>query len=215
MASKQVKERAAELRDTIRYHDERYYGDDAPEITDGDYDLLMRELRELEAANPELVTDDSPTQRPGAAQVPTPFSEVRHLQPMLSLDNAFSSEDLAAWEERLARIVTEDIAYVGEPKLDGLAISLLYEGGTLVRGATRGNGETGEDVTANVVTIGDLPQKLKGRKVPDVLEGGPKLTSHHETLDWLRGLGFPVNPQIERLGGGEAVHAFCTRMEEQ
>src|SRR6478735_3773396 len=162
MASKQVKERAAELRDTIRYHDERYYGDDAPEITDGDYDLLMRELRELEAANPELVTDDSPTQRPGAAQVPTPFSEVRHLQPMLSLDNAFSRDDLLAWGERLARIV-------GEPKLDGLAISLLYEDGRLVRGATRGNGQTGEDVTANVVTIDGLPQKLKGRKVPKVL----------------------------------------------
>ena len=129
MASKQVTERVAELRDTIRYHDERYYGQDAPEISDGDYDDLMRELRELEAEHPDLVTADSPTQRPGAATVPTPFSEVRHLQPMLSLDNAFCPEDLVAWEERLARIVTEDIAYVGEPKLDGLAISLLYEDG--------------------------------------------------------------------------------------
>src|SRR3954467_295812 len=137
--SKAVRERVTELRDTIRYHDERYFGEDAPEISDAEYDTLIRELRELEAEHPELVTDDSPTQRPGAAQVPTPFSEVRHLQPMLSLDNAFSSEDLVAWEERLARIVTEDIAYVGEPKLDGLAISLLYEDGKLVRGATRGN----------------------------------------------------------------------------
>src|SRR6476660_8132136 len=170
MVSKQVTERVAELRDAIRYHDERYFGQDAPEISDAEYDDLMRELRELEAEHPELVTADSPTQRPGAATVPTPFSEVRHLQPMLSLDNAFSSEDLAAWEERLARIVTEDIAYVGEPKLDGLAISLLYEGGTLVRGATRGNGETGEDVTANVVTIDGLPKQLKGRRVPKVLE---------------------------------------------
>src|SRR4029077_262807 len=101
---------------------------------------------------------------------PTPFSEVRHLQPMLSLDNAFSPEDLVAWEERLARIVTENITYVGEPKLDGLAISLLYEGGTLVRGATRGNGETGEDVTANVITIGDLPKKLEGKRIPERLE---------------------------------------------
>src|SRR3954466_4654202 len=101
--SKAVWERVAELRDTIRYHDERYFGEDAPEISDAEYDALMRELRELEAAHPDLVTDDSPTQRPGAAQVPTPFSEVRHRQPMLSLDNAFSRDDLLAWGERLAR----------------------------------------------------------------------------------------------------------------
>ena len=105
MASKAVTERIAELRDSIRHHDERYYGDDAPEITDAAYDDLLRELRDLEATNPELVTADSPTQKPGAAHVPTPFSEVRHLQPMLSLDNAFSRDDLLAWGERLARIV--------------------------------------------------------------------------------------------------------------
>src|SRR5260221_14741828 len=99
MASKQVTERAEELRDSIRYHDERYFGQDAPEISDADYDDLMRELRTLEAEHPDLVTPESPTQRPGAATVPTPFSEVRHLQPMLSLDNAFSPEDLVAWEE--------------------------------------------------------------------------------------------------------------------
>ncbi len=170
MASKAMTERVAELRDAIRYHDERYYGQDAPEITDAEYDDLMRELRDLEAEHPELRTDDSPTQRPGAATVPTPFSEVRHLQPMLSLDNAFSREDLVAWEERIGRLVTDPVSFVGEPKLDGLAISLLYERGRLVRGATRGNGETGEDVTANVLTIGDLPQKLRGRAHPEVLE---------------------------------------------
>src|SRR6476660_9142663 len=168
--SKAVRERVAELRDSIRYHDERYYGDDAPEISDADYDDLMRELRTLEAEHPDLVTPEAPTQRPGAATVPTPFSEVRHLQPMLSLDNAFSREDLVAWGERLARIVDDPITYVGEPKLDGLAISLLYEDGRLVRGATRGNGQTGEDVTANVVTIDGLPKQLKGRRVPKVLE---------------------------------------------
>ena len=170
MASKAMTERVAELRDAIRYHDERYYGQDAPEITDAEYDDLVRELRDLEAEHPELRTDDSPTQRPGAATVPTPFSEVRHLQPMLSLDNAFSREDLVAWEERIGRLVTDPVSFVGEPKLDGLAISLLYERGRLVRGATRGNGETGEDVTANVLTIGDLPQKLRGRAHPEVLE---------------------------------------------
>src|SRR3954465_310005 len=170
MASKQAKERAAELRDTIRYHDERYYGEDAPEITDGDYDLLMRELRELEAANPELVSDDSPTQRPGAATVPTPFSEVRHLQPMLSLDNAFAREDLVAWEERIGRLVTEPVTFVGEPKLDGLAISLLYEEGRLVRGATRGDRQTGEDATPDVATIAAIPARLSGSRVPARLE---------------------------------------------
>ncbi len=277
MASTEVTERVAELRDAIRYHDERYYGHDDPEISDADYDDLMRELRDLEADHPELVTADSPTQKPGAARVPTPFSEVRHLQPMLSLDNAFSRDDLVAWGERLGRLVDDPIAFVGEPKLDGLAISLLYEAGRLVRGATRGNGETGEDVTANVLTIADLPQKLRGTRVPDrfevrgevfmsldafaelnrrqaekderlfanprnaaagslrqidasvtasrnlslycyqpgAVERGPKLASHHDTLDWLRQMGFPVNPHIEPLADLDAVHGFCARMEEQ
>ena len=143
VASKQTVERAAELRDLIRYHDERYYGHDEPEVSDAEYDDLLNELRAIETGHPELVTEDSPTQKPGAARVPTPFSEVRHLQPMLSLDNAFSREDLLAWGERIGKLVTESVLYVGEPKLDGLAISLLYESGRLVRGATRGNGETG------------------------------------------------------------------------
>ena len=277
MASKAVTERVAELRDTIRYHDDRYYADDAPEISDADYDDLMRELRALEADHPELADAESPTQRPGAARIPTPFSEVTHLQPMLSLDNAFSREDLVAWGERIAKLVTDPIGYIGEPKLDGLAISLLYERGRLVRGATRGNGSVGEDVTANVLTIDDLPRTLSGRRVPDVLEvrgevfmshdaftalnqrqaekderlfanprnaaagslrqidatvtasrnlslycyqpgaveGGPKLATHHDTLEWLAELGFPVNPRIEPLGDLDAVHDFCRRMEEQ
>ena len=272
---KQTVERSEELRELIRYHDERYYGHDEPEVTDAEYDDLLNELRNLEADYPELVTADSPTQIPGTARVPTPFSEVRHLQPMLSLDNAFSREDLVAWGERIGRLVTERIDYVGEPKLDGLAISLLYERGRLVRGATRGNGETGEDVTANVLTIADLPRTLNGKRIPTTLEvrgevfmslaafaelnrrqeekeerlfanprnaaagslrqidsavtasrnlslycyqpgaveGGPKLASHHDTLDWLRELGFPVNPHIERLTDLDAVHDFCVRME--
>ena len=272
---KQTVERSEELRELIRYHDERYYGHDEPEVTDAEYDDLLNELRDLEAAYPDLVTADSPTQKPGAARAPTPFSEVRHLQPMLSLDNAFSRDDLVAWGERIGRAVTERIDYVGEPKLDGLAISLLYERGRLVRGATRGNGETGEDVTANVLTIGDLPRTLNGNRIPTTLEvrgevfmslaafaelnrrqeekeerlfanprnaaagslrqidsavtasrnlslycyqpgavdGGPKLASHHETLEWLRELGFPVNPHIERLTDLDAVHDFCVRME--
>ncbi len=275
MAPKQITERVAELRDLIRYHDERYYGHDEPEVTDAEYDDLLNELRGIEADHPDLVTTDSPTQSPGSAQVPTPFSEVRHLQPMMSLDNAFSRADLFAWGERIAKLVTEPVTYVGEPKLDGLAISLLYERGRLVRGATRGDGQIGEDVTANVMTIGDLPQALHGKRIPETLEvrgevfmslasftelnerqaetddrlfanprnaaagslrqidsaitasrnlslycyqpgavaKGPKLTSHHETLDWLRELGFPVNPHIEQLADLDAVHDFCARME--
>jgi len=165
-----VSARAAELRDLIRYHDERYYGHDEPEISDAEYDALVAELRAVESEYPEAITPDSPTQRPGAASAPTPFSEVRHLQPMLSLDNAFSREDLVAWGERIGKLVPAPIAYVGEPKLDGLAVSLLYERGRLVRAATRGNGEVGEDVTANVRTLADAPDRLLGSKPPAVLE---------------------------------------------
>jgi DNA ligase (NAD+) len=195
----------------------------------------------------------------------------------LSLDNAFSRDELDAWVQRITRIVTDPIAYVGEPKLDGLAISLLYEGGSLARAATRGNGVVGEDVTANVRTISDIPHRLRGKRQPTVLEvrgevfmpkasfeelnrrqgdagdrlfanprnaaagslrqidatvtasrklaffsyqpgaleGGPKLQSHHETLDWLRELGLPVNPEIERLTTIDAVFEFCERMERE
>ena len=105
-------ERAAALRDLIRYHDERYYAHDEPEIADAEYDDLLNELRAIESEYPELVVDDSPTQRPGAAGVPTPFSEVRHLQPMLSLDNAFSRDDLVAWGERIGRLVTESVGKI-------------------------------------------------------------------------------------------------------
>ena len=170
MASQKLVGRVDELRDTIRYHDERYFGHDDPEISDAEYDELMVELRAIESEHHELVTDDSPTQRPGATRVPTPFSEVQHLQPMLSLDNAFSRDELFAWGERIGKLVTDEIHFIGEPKLDGLAISLLYERGRLVRGATRGNGETGEDVTANVLTIADLPPTLVGKRVPGTLE---------------------------------------------
>ena len=277
MAAKEIVERAEALRETIRYHNERYFGEDAPEISDAEFDEMARELVQLEADHPEIVTPDSPTQRPGAGSVPTPFSEVRHLLPMMSLDNAFSEEELVAWGQRIARLVTDPIAYVGEPKLDGLAISLLYEDGRFVRAATRGNGETGEDVTANVRTISEVPEKLTGKTPPATLEvrgevfrprasfeelnrrqgeaeqrlfvnprnaaagalrqidpaitasrqlsifcyqpgkkdGGPRLRTHHETLEWLTGLGFPVNPHIEQLDDLSAVHRFCTSMEEQ
>jgi DNA ligase (NAD+) len=161
--------RALELRELISYHNERYYGDDAPEISDVEFDALLRELLELEHEHPELVDPDSPTQRPGAA-VQSTFAAVTHLVPMMSLDNAFSKEELFAWGERAERALIGPIRYVTEPKMDGLAMSLLYEDGRLVSGATRGDGRVGEDVTANVRTIKEVPRKLRGANVPSVLE---------------------------------------------
>jgi DNA ligase (NAD+) len=205
------------------------------------------------------------------------FAPVDHVVPMMSLDNAFNREELDAWYQRISRIVTDPIHFVGEPKLDGLAISVLYEDGTLVRGATRGNGITGEDVTANIITIASIPERLSGKKVPSrlevrgevfmpltsfeelnrrqgdagerlfanprnaaagslrqkdprvtasrdldffsyqlgVQEGGPRLRSHHETLEWLRDLGLPVNPSIEQLDDLDAVDEFCRQMLDQ
>src|SRR2546423_3955310 len=156
-----------ELRDQIRYHNARYYEFDEPEIADAEYHGLVRRLLALEAEHPELITEDSPTQRPGGAVT---FSPVAHVVPMLSLDNAFDLEDLLAWGRRLERLVPEPVAFVGEPKLDGLAISLVYERGHLVRAATRGDGVTGEDVTANVLTIRSVPRRLRLTSPPAVVE---------------------------------------------
>jgi len=164
-----VAQRAGELREQVRYHNARYYGDDEPEISDAEYDGLVLELLALEKAHPELVTPDSPTQRPGFAQVST-FSPVEHVVPMLSLDNAFDVDDLTAWGARIEKQIPGDVTFVCEPKIDGLAISILYEDGRFVRGATRGDGVTGEDVTANVATIAAVPRRLKGDDVPTRLE---------------------------------------------
>lgn len=163
--------RAAELRKLIAHHDYRYYVLDDPEIADVDYDRLFRELQAIEAAHPELCTEDSPTQRVGGAPVAR-FGTVEHLLPMLSLDNAFTSDELIAFDRRASeRLKTEEtLEYSAETKLDGTAISLLYEHGRLVRGATRGDGQTGEDVTHNVRTIESIPLRLIGRKHPAVLE---------------------------------------------
>ena len=159
--------RAAALRAEIAEHDERYYVLDEPSVSDAEYDALMVELRALEARHPDLVVPDSPTQRPGGAAAAT-FAPVVHDVAMRSLDNAFAPEDLVAWSERIAKLVPGPIAYVGEPKLDGLAISLLYVDGRLVRAATRGDGVTGEDVTANVATIASVPQVLQATRATPV-----------------------------------------------
>ncbi|MGD0197802.1 MAG: NAD-dependent DNA ligase LigA [Solirubrobacteraceae bacterium] len=158
--------RAAQLRELLAYHSRRYYVEDDPEIGDDEYDALYNELREIEAAHPELVTPDSQTQRVGGEAVDR-LEKVRHLQPMLSLANVRSAQELRAWVARMrAHLAREGIddpqfSFVCEPKIDGLAISLLYRDGTLERGATRGNGEIGEDVTHNLRTIAEIPQRLE------------------------------------------------------
>lgn len=154
--------RAAELRDVLRRANHEYYVLDAPRLSDAEYDRLFRELRELERDHPALLTPDSPTHRVGA-EPSRQFGKVRHLAPMLSLDNAFNADELHDWEERNARIASEvrSAGYVVELKIDGLAIALLYEDGVLMRAATRGNGRVGEDVTPNIRTIRDIPLRIE------------------------------------------------------
>jgi len=264
--------RAAELAEQIRYHRERYFADDDPEISDAEFDALVRELEEIEERDPALRAG-SPLGEVGAP-LATRFAPVRHEARMFSLDNAFDRDELLAWHARIAKAITDPVRFVGEPKLDGLAISLLYEDGRLVRAATRGDGQTGEDVTANVETITPIPHQLDGRGAParlevrgevfmplasfeelnrrqgeagerlfvnprnaaagslrmndasvtasrnlafyayqlGVQEGGPALSSHHQTLAWLADLGLPVNEHIEQLDDLDAVYEFCDRM---
>jgi len=267
--------RAAELRAALRHHDYRYYALDDPEVSDARYDALKRELTALEEAHPELVTPDSPTQRVGAAPS-AQFAPAGHREPMFSLDNAMAEAEVEAWETRLERVLGRaPSGYACEPKIDGLAVSLTYEQGRLVLGATRGDGAIGEDITANLRTIPALPLVLLGESHPEVMEvrgevympvaafaelneaqaeaggrlfvnprnaaagavrqkdpavtasrrlsiwvyqlgfrrGGPSLGSHHESLEWLRSLGLPVNPMSERLGDLAGVLAYLRRAE--
>jgi len=267
--------RRDELAAQIEHHTARYFEHDQPEISDADFDTLVRTLHALVEEHPDLDDPALPIHRPGGTASAT-FAPVRHVVPMLSLDNAFSREELFAWGERLDRIIA-GTTFVAEPKMDGLAISLLYRDGRLEVGATRGDGVTGEDVTANVATIAGLPKRLRGSSPPVELEvrgeiymptssfeelnrrqeaaearlfanprnaaagslrqkdpsitasrdlalfcyqlgakdGGPRLRTHRETLAWLRELGFPVNPLIDRHDTLESVYAFCTSMENQ
>ena len=165
----EARQRHRELSEEIDEANYRYYILDQPTLSDAEYDRRMRELRELERRYPELVTPDSPTQKVGAPIV-TDFATVEHLERMQSLDNAMSDEELAAWDERVVKEVGTVAGYLCELKIDGLAIALVYEKGRLVRGVTRGDGRTGEDVTNNVRTIPDIPHRLSGEGWPDVLE---------------------------------------------
>jgi DNA ligase (NAD+) len=154
-------------------HDKRYYQDDAPSVTDAEYDALRLRYNAIEKRFPEFVTSDSPSQKVGA-QPSGRFAKVRHAVPMLSLDNAFAEQDVLDFAARIRRFLKlgddESIGFSAEPKIDGLSMSLRYEGGELVTAATRGDGAVGEDVTANVRTLEDVPQKLRGRNVPDICE---------------------------------------------
>ncbi|CAH8192443.1 NAD-dependent DNA ligase LigA [Vibrio aestuarianus] len=160
-----------QLRETLHYHSVRYYVEDSPEIPDAEYDRLMRELLELEAQHPELITLDSPSQRVGGKPLDG-FEQVKHEIPMLSLDNAFDDGELDAFHKRIQdRLATTELdAFCCEPKLDGLAVSLLYENGVLIQAATRGDGTTGENITENVRTISAIPLKLQGEGWPTRLE---------------------------------------------
>ncbi|MDH3747422.1 MAG: NAD-dependent DNA ligase LigA [Gammaproteobacteria bacterium] len=173
-ASKQTLAKIEALREQIRHHNYRYHVLDDPEIPDVEYDRLMRALQALENKHPELITAESPTQRVGDEPV-SAFGTVKHRLPMLSLDNAFSEAELGDFHRRVSeRLEREDsaelLAYAAEPKLDGAAVSLLYEAGRLVRGATRGDGTTGEDITHNVRTIEAVPLKVRGTGYPQLLE---------------------------------------------
>ncbi len=174
--AKDPRERVLWLRKEIARHNQRYYEQDAPEITDAEYDALMAELRALEEAHEELRAADSPTQRVGSAPS-SKFEKVRHSVPMLSLGNAFTEEDLVEFVERIRRFLRlppeEEIVFTAEPKIDGLSMSLRYENGSLATGATRGDGYEGEEVTANLRTLADVPKKLKagkGEAIPEICE---------------------------------------------
>ena len=168
---KRLSARAAELRELLERYNYRYHALDDPEVPDAEYDRLMLELRALEEKFPQLQTPDSLTMRVGAAPI-SAFGTVKHQVAMLSLDNAFSEDEVRDFDRRIHERLAqqESISYSAEPKLDGLAISARYEDGVFVQGATRGDGETGEDVTQNLRTIKSLPLKLRKGKVPRVLE---------------------------------------------
>jgi DNA ligase (NAD+) len=175
-ASKDVEKKIEALREKIRHHEYLYYVLDNPEISDGDFDKLMQQLKDLEAEHPSLVTPHSPSQRVGG-KPREGFVKVQHSSPMLSLDNTYNEEELRDWERRVHELSgRSDVDYVCELKLDGMSLALVYEDGTLVRGVTRGDGSVGEDVTLNIRTVRSIPLSI------------PK--------DSLKKAGIPVNFEV-------------------
>jgi DNA ligase (NAD+) len=211
-------ERAALLRQQIDRANHAYYVLDAPDISDAEYDRLFRELQELEAGHPELRSPDSPTQRVGAP-VASSLPKVTHLRPMISLGNAFTPEELTAWEERNARILPEvrGAGYTTEIKIDGAAVSLTYQGGRLAVGATRGNGVIGEDITANLRTIADVPLALKGKGWPKRMEVRGEVYLPYAGFTHLNqerereGLALFANPRNTAAGGLRQLDPSLTR----
>jgi DNA ligase (NAD+) len=185
---KSIRERVERLRELVRYHAYRYHVLDDPEISDAEYDALIAQLQELETAHPQLITPDSPTQRVGAEPLPQ-FEKVQHRHPLLSLDNAFNEEEVWAWEKRIRRLLGEDadIQYTVEPKIDGVAVSLVYEEGRLVQGATRGNGFVGEDVSLNLRTVAAIPLRIPvvGDEAPRYLEARGEVYMPRDRFDKL------------------------------
>lgn len=269
-----VRTRLIKLRALLNYHSYLYHTLDRPQISDGEYDALMRDLRTLEAQHPELVTADSPTQRVGAEPL-AQFAQVKHPYPMTSLTDAFDRREVEAWVARARRLLPEDarLDFVAEPKIDGLAVALTYEQGVLVRGATRGDGVMGEDITANVRTIRNIPLRIpvgSGSPPPNAIEvrgeiymprdlfrrlntereaqgeapfanprnaaagsvrqldpritstrplrlfgyaigyaERPTLRTQWDALDYLRDLGFAVNPDVRYLRDWDSTLAYC------
>jgi DNA ligase (NAD+) len=165
-----IEKKIGQLRDQINQHNVEYYANDDPQVSDAEYDCLFRELQTLEAQHPELIIASSPTQRVGAKPLKG-FQEVKHHTPMLSLNNAMNEDELIDFDKRIRQLLEiEQVSYAAEPKMDGVAVSLRYENGSLVQAATRGDGFTGEDITQNIRTISSVPLVLVGKKIPAVLE---------------------------------------------
>ncbi|MGH8910930.1 MAG: NAD-dependent DNA ligase LigA [Acidimicrobiia bacterium] len=270
--------RIAELRESIAAANHRYYVLDDPALADAEYDDLMRELRSLEEQHPDLIVPDSPTQIVGSSVAQSTFAAVEHLRPLFSLDNAESTADLSTWAARLERqLGSVPSGFAVELKIDGLAVVLVYENGRLARGATRGDGTTGEDITSNLRTIDDIPRRLTGDDVPGLLEvrgevfmsfdafdelntqqaeagqrlftnprnaaagsvrmkdasvtarrrlgiwvyqmgiieGGPELATHTETMQYLGSLGFVVNPASHAVENLTGVEAYVKAAEKE
>ena len=178
-----AKKKTEQLREQIRHHDTAYYTNAAPEISDFDYDALMRDLEELEKKHPGLITPDSPTQRVGGAPLKE-FKNVTHKTPMMSISNTYNEDELREFDERIRKnLETDDIQYFVELKIDGVAVSLTYENGLFVLGASRGDGITGDDITQNLRTIKNLPLKLSGKAAPALLEVRGEVYMPHKAFN--------------------------------